>query len=334
MPEFWEFLFRKPLPNWSKGWRCEERFWTLLTSCVLPGRGCKALQVSCELDQWGKRRDHLTINYKHPGCQPADRGEKQAWVDIFLPWTWSFVQPSVLKNLICYDVLLRPAWNHFSTRCTLSFKAAGTKKKARNPRTWSINWVNIKQSNILLTILHVDCGGHIDDINFHVIHLAFYPGSDLARLSMVPPHLVDGRGNSFRSALIPFCAFDGNMTTLGQPIDGLDFPACNQTWYCGCQLCYTLDVKEMQTEGKIKTAHGKGSGLLLLVDPGSYFLIGESKSKEKAPRNIISTKNIIPEHYISYSINNLVRNWSPIQLVRHSLGPLIQNSLINHTGVR
>ena len=93
----------------------------------------------------------------------------------------------------------------------------------------SINWVNIKQSNILLTILHVDCGGHIDDINFHVIHLAFYPGSDLARLSMVPPHLVDGRGNSFRSALIPFCAFDGNMTTLGQPIDGLDFPACNQT---------------------------------------------------------------------------------------------------------
>ena len=221
---------------WSKGWRCEERFWTLLTSCVLPGRGCKALQVSCELDQWGKRRDHLTINYKHPGCQPADRGEKQAWVDIFLPWTWSFVQPSVLKNLICYDVLLRPAWNHFSTRCTLSFKAAGTKKIARKPWTWSINWVNIKQSNILLTILHVDCGGHIDDINFHVIHLAFYPGSDLARLSMVPPHLVDGRGNSFRSALIPFCAFDGNMTTLGQPIDGLDFPACNQTWYCGTLL--------------------------------------------------------------------------------------------------
>ena len=178
----------------------------------------------------------LTINYKHPGCQPADRGEKQAWVDIFLPWTWSFVQPSVLKNHICYDVLLRPAWNHFSTRCTLSFKAAGTKKIARKPCTWSINWVNIKQSNILLTILHMDCGGHIDDINFHVIHLAFYPGSDLARLSTVPPHLVDGRGNSFRSALIPFCAFDGNMTTLGQPIDGLDFPACNQTWYCGTLL--------------------------------------------------------------------------------------------------
>ena len=100
------------------------------------------------------------------------------------------------------------------------------------------------------------------------------------------------------------------------------------------ELCYTLDVKEMQPAGKIKTAHGKGSGLWLSVDPGSYFLIGESKSKEKAPRNIISTKNIIPEHYISYSINNLVRNWSPIQLVRHSVGPLIQNSLINHTGVR
>ena len=136
-----------------------------------------------------------------------------------------------------------------------------------------------------------------------------HPGPDVARQSTVPPHLVDQRGNSFRSSLIPFCAFDGNMTSLGHDIDGLGFPACDQFKpdIMDGHLCFTLDIKRMHSEDKARTAHGKGTGLWLLVDPGSYYLTGLSSSKEKTPRSIISTKNVIPEHYISYNINNLVR---------------------------
>ena len=85
---------------------------------------------------------------------------------------------------------------------------------------------------------------------------------EVALLSTVPPHLVDGKGNSFRSALIPFCAFDGNMSTLGQDIDGLDFPACNKFKpdIVDGRLCYTLELEKAHFEDKAKTAHGRGTG--------------------------------------------------------------------------
>ena len=131
---------------------------------------------------------------------------------------------------------------------------------------------------------------------------------EVALLSTVPPHLVDSKGNSFRSALIPFCAFDSNMSTLGQDIDGLDFPACNKfkADIVGGQLCYTLELEKAHLEDKAKTAHGRGTGLWILVDPGSYFLLGQPESQEEEPGNIISTKITIPKHYIYYRINNLV----------------------------
>ena len=111
----------------------------------------------------------------------------------------------------------------------------------------------------------------------------------VALLSTVPPHLVDKKGNSFRSSLIPFCAFEGNMSTLGQDIDGLDFPACNmfKPDIVDGQLCYTLELEKAHLEDKTKTAHGRGTGLWFLVDPGSYFLLGQPESHEEEPGNII-----------------------------------------------
>ena len=43
-----------------------------------------------------------------------------------------------------------------------------------------------------------------------------------------PVHLVNSEeGNLSTSALIPFCAFAGDMTVVGQSVDGFSLPVCN-----------------------------------------------------------------------------------------------------------
>ena len=43
-----------------------------------------------------------------------------------------------------------------------------------------------------------------------------------------PVHLVNSaEGNLSTSALIPFCAFAGDMSVVGQSVDGFSLPVCN-----------------------------------------------------------------------------------------------------------
>ena len=43
-----------------------------------------------------------------------------------------------------------------------------------------------------------------------------------------PVHLVNSaEGNLSTSALIPFCAFAGDMAVVGQSVDGFSLPVCN-----------------------------------------------------------------------------------------------------------
>ena len=63
-------------------------------------------------------------------------------------------------------------------------------------------------------------------------------------MSLHPPHLIDSSGSLTPAALIPFCAYQTNMTLLGQTRQDLPFPVCSQfqpVLFEG-QLCYSLDL--------------------------------------------------------------------------------------------
>ena len=69
------------------------------------------------------------------------------------------------------------------------------------------------------------------------------------------------------AALIPFCAYQTNLTVLGQDRQDLPFTVCDKfkpTVLKG-QLCYQLDITKITTNGP---EFGKNKGLLLILDPG------------------------------------------------------------------
>ena len=97
------------------------------------------------------------------------------------------------------------------------------------------------------------------------------PGSNqkLTEVSLNPPHLIGSSGFLTPAALIPFCAYQTNMTLLGQTRQDLPFTVCSQfkpTVLEG-QLCYSLDMSNIKTT---KSKAGTNSaGLLFLLDQGS-----------------------------------------------------------------
>ena len=85
-------------------------------------------------------------------------------------------------------------------------------------------------------------------------------------VSLNPPHLVNSRGELTPAALIPFCAYNGDMNITGQYIPGLDIPICNKfkpTILDG-QLCYAIDMKDVLKEKAAKP--GRGFGLVLAIE--------------------------------------------------------------------
>ena len=58
-----------------------------------------------------------------------------------------------------------------------------------------------------------------------------------------PVHIIDKEGNLSPSALIPFCEFAGNMSTMGVEIEHFDVSVCNsfQAKVLNDQLCYEVD---------------------------------------------------------------------------------------------
>ena len=59
-----------------------------------------------------------------------------------------------------------------------------------------------------------------------------------------PVHIIDKEGNLSPSALIPFCEFAGNMSTMGVEIEHFDVSVCNsfQAKVLNDQLCYEVDL--------------------------------------------------------------------------------------------
>ena len=63
-------------------------------------------------------------------------------------------------------------------------------------------------------------------------------------MSLNPPHLTDSKGRPTPGSLIPFCAYNRAMSTLGKNLSGLTFPVCDQfkPVVKDGQVCYALDM--------------------------------------------------------------------------------------------
>ena len=85
-------------------------------------------------------------------------------------------------------------------------------------------------------------------------------------VSLHPPHLLDSAGSLTPAALIPFCAYQTNMTLLGQDRPDLPFPVCNafKPALLEGQVCHSLNIRS----AKMKTRNGRENGLVLILDPG------------------------------------------------------------------
>ena len=68
------------------------------------------------------------------------------------------------------------------------------------------------------------------------------------------------------SALIPFCGYGGNMSSMGQKIDHFNAPVCNsfKAKVLNDRLCYEVDIHKILSKDIIKK--GLKAGLILLLD--------------------------------------------------------------------
>ena len=69
-----------------------------------------------------------------------------------------------------------------------------------------------------------------------------------------PVHIIDKGGMLSPSALIPFCAFGGNMSMMGVKIDQFAVPVCNsfKAKVLNDQLCYEVDPDRFSNRVPVK----------------------------------------------------------------------------------
>ena len=68
-----------------------------------------------------------------------------------------------------------------------------------------------------------------------------------------PVHFLTSDKKMSLSALIPFCEFGGDMSSVGVKIDQFDFPVCNifQAKVLNDQLCYEVDLNNYSSKANI-----------------------------------------------------------------------------------
>ena len=127
-------------------------------------------------------------------------------------------------------------------------------------------------------------------------------GFDTSVISQHPPHLIDPKARKHQtpfiqkfhqdqdsrnispSALIPFCAYQTNLESLGTSIANLSFPVCTafRPFLLQGQLCYSLDLKNTSMKGDSKLKQGIEGGIMVIIDPNSERSIrGHAPSRAK-----------------------------------------------------
>ena len=112
---------------------------------------------------------------------------------------------------------------------------------------------------------------------------------DAYEVSLHPPHLIDSSGSLTPTALIPFCAYQTNMTIVGQKVQDPPFMACSQFYptVLEGQICYSMNLSTVKT-GKTKT--GLDSELFMIIDSGRSRDNRESRLDHKHDPFTLSLK--------------------------------------------
>ena len=123
-------------------------------------------------------------------------------------------------------------------------------------------------------------------------------------VSLFPPHLIDSSGSQTPAALIPFCAYQTNMTLLGQKPEGINFTTCSQfqSVVLEGQLCYSLNLTSLQAR---KTKSGKRAGLVLLIDSGGQNNEEPQKEKVKVENTLDLESSGADDHSPKIYLNTL-----------------------------
>jgi hypothetical protein len=139
------------------------------------------------------------------------------------------------------------------------------------------------------------------------IYIPLPPDPAAQEVSVHPPHLLDSQGRPMPAALIPFCAYRGDLATLGEYVGGLEFPTCNkfQPTLLGGQLCYSLNVSSVVSTAENKTESGKKKGILFAVDLTKDRIYGGKE--EKKSRRFVYPDSSNDENTFSVHINTLSR---------------------------
>ena len=77
-------------------------------------------------------------------------------------------------------------------------------------------------------------------------------------MSNHPVHIIDHQGTESPSSFIPFCEFGGNMSAVGTAFHNFDIPICTKfaPRMIDGQMCYTVDVNEVEVKSKEAIKHG------------------------------------------------------------------------------
>ena len=80
-----------------------------------------------------------------------------------------------------------------------------------------------------------------------------------------PVHILAKYNQTSPSALIPFCDFGGNMSSMGVKVDHFDVPLCNsfQAKIQNDQLCYEVDLNKFSNKANIERELELGFNFLL-----------------------------------------------------------------------
>ena len=109
---------------------------------------------------------------------------------------------------------------------------------------------------------------------------------------MNPPHLADSKGQLFPGALIPFCAYNQEMSILGRNLTQLTLPVCDKfkpvVRYGG--ICYALDMADLSWQIKGETRPGSDFGIWLVINTEmssteNFFVPKEFGINEKAQKS-------------------------------------------------
>ena len=109
-------------------------------------------------------------------------------------------------------------------------------------------------------------------------------------MSNHPVHLVNRKNEKSPSALIPFCDFGGNMSSMGVKIDQFDFPVCNsfEAKILNDQLCYEVNLNKYSDKDNIKKELKLGLNFVMDYNEDRQVVFNQGLNKSSRGQSLAS----------------------------------------------